>query len=109
MRSLSRLLAGLLMSILVPALAAAHEGHRHTILGRLEPELLPESLVWDNTLFALNDLTGGRTDPRHPQVHSFVAGNLFISDGDAVILLTEVVAVRARLQALERQLEDVSR
>ena len=97
-----------MLLIVVPAGAVAHEGHRHTILGRMEPERLPETSVWDHVLSALHDLTGGRTDPRHPEVHSFVAGNLFLSESDTATLLAEVATARARLQRLERELDQVS-
>lgn len=105
-----RIFTGLLLLVAVALMpAAAHEGHSHTIEGRLEPELLPETSVWEHVFYALHSLTGGRTDPRHPEVHSFVAGNLFLSDADAAILLGEVVAVRGRIQRLELQLHDAVR
>jgi hypothetical protein len=102
MRYLLCLLSGLSFLIAVPAGAALpHEGHRHTIEGRLEPELLPETSVWDNVFAALHSLTGRKTDPRDPEVQSFVKGNLFISDADAAILLQEVAATRAQVRKLE--------
>jgi hypothetical protein len=102
MRHLLCLLSGSAFLIAAPASAALpHEGHRHTIEGRLEPELLPETSVWDNVFAALHSLTGRKTDPRDPEVQSFVKGNLFISDADAAILLQEVAATRARVRRLE--------
>jgi hypothetical protein len=105
-----RVVLGLLLLILVPPFVArAHEGHDHRIEGRFEPELLPETSVWEHVFYALHSLTGGRTDPRHPEVHSFIAGNVFLSDADAALLLEEVVAVRAQIRRLELQLEDAAR
>src|SRR5262245_6998768 len=108
-RVLCRLLPGLLLFVLPLAPATAHEGHSQTIVGRLQPELLPETSVWEHVFFALHSLTGGRTDPRDPEVHSFVAGNLFLSDADAAALLEEAAALQARIKRLEQQQQEVAR
>jgi hypothetical protein len=106
-RLLCRIFPGLLLLIAAPVVpATGHDGHRHTIEGRLEPELLPETSVWNHVIAALHSLTGGHTDPRHPEAHAFVAGNLYMSEGDAAILLEEVSAARARLRRLESRKSD---
>jgi hypothetical protein len=96
----------LLLAVVTGPGARAHDGHSHTIKGRFEPELLPETSVWEHVFYAIHSLTGGRMDPRDPEVHSFVAGNLFLSDADAAVLLEEVAAVQARIQRLERQQQE---
>ena len=101
-RLLCRIPAGLLLLIAAPVVPTmAHDGHSHTIEGRFEPELLPETSVWDHVFAAVYSLSGGSTDPQDPDAHTFVRGNLFISEADAAILLQEVVTARARIRALE--------
>jgi len=76
--------------------------HRGVIDGALEPDRLPETTVWDNVFAALYDLTGGKTDPGDRQVRSFIKGTLFVSDGDATIILRRVAAVRSQISEIER-------
>ena len=102
-RLLGRIFPGLLLLLVVTPTppARAHEGHGHTIVGSLEPELLPDTSVWDHVIAAIYSLTDGITDPRHPEARTFIHGNLFLSDADAAVLLQEVGAARSRLQRLE--------
>jgi hypothetical protein len=86
--------------------AAAHDGHSHTIEGRFEPELLPETSVWEHVFTAIHSLAQDQAVPGHP---TLIAGNLFMSDADAAILLQETAAVRARIRQLEHQLRDARR
>jgi hypothetical protein len=102
MRLLS-LFLGTLVAVAPAAAAPIHEGHGHTINGRLQPELLPETSVWGHVIAAVYSFTGGSADVHDPEAQSFVRGNLFISDADAAILLQEVVTARPRLRRLELQ------
>jgi len=87
------------------ASALPADGRREVIVGALEPERLPETSVWDNAFAALHDLTGGKTDPRDPQVRAFVRGNLFLSDDDAGRLLRGVATARGRMRGVQARLD----
>lgn len=95
------LLLGLCLFDSYPLAAQAPGRPLREIDGRLEPDKLPEALVWDNLFSVVYDLTGGKTDPKDPDVQGFIKGNLHMSVDDAAILLEGVAANRRTLPKLE--------
>ncbi len=99
----------LLVSSLAGANAIAVPADRSNdrIDGALEPELLPEDLVWDAVFAALHALTGGKTDAADAQVDEFVRGNLFLTPEDTTALLQEVASARSTIAAIEALMESL--
>jgi len=98
----------MLAALFVPGRGTALEevGPSDQIEGRLEPERLPEEIVWDYVLATIGSLTGGKTDARDPDVDDFVRGNLYLSNEDTGALLGAVASARAQIAVLEEQMED---